>query len=227
MSDSVRAVRNNNPGNIEKGQPWQGLMAQEQMNEEQRAETRFCVFRAPKWGFRAMAVTLITYYDKRKAADGSRIDTIAEAIERWAPPVENATGAYISAVDRAHPRQAHEVFNFHDYDDLAPLVKAIATHECGGWFFEDSDLDEGLKLAGVIKPVPAAAVATNRTVKAATAAGALGGVEIAAQLAQQVAPATSLIKEVSSYAPWAAGVLVILIMGVIIYYHYDDWRRQQ
>jgi hypothetical protein len=149
---SVRAVRNNNPGNIEKGAPWQGLIIDvDEMTPEQRAEPRFCVFKEPRWGFRAMAVTLITYFDKRKAKDGSMIDTIRDVIERWAPPSENNTQAYINAVDLAHPKDHDDKLNLHEYADLAPLVKAIATHECGGWFFKDADLEAGLLLAGVEK----------------------------------------------------------------------------
>ncbi|HCQ3021998.1 TPA: hypothetical protein OHP99_004980, partial [Escherichia coli] len=63
-----RGIRNNNPGNLDKGSPWQGLAA----NPD---EPRFCTFKDPVWGIRALAVTLITYHDKRRAKDGSSIDT--------------------------------------------------------------------------------------------------------------------------------------------------------
>jgi hypothetical protein len=65
------------------------------------AEPRFCTFKDATWGIRALAVTLITYHDKRKARDGSPIDTVREVIERWAPPHENDTEAYINAVAKA------------------------------------------------------------------------------------------------------------------------------
>lgn len=224
-SDSIRAVRNNNPGNIEKGASWQGLMPLDEQTDAQRNEERFAVFKSPQWGFRAMAITLITYYDKRKAADGSKIDTIAEAINRWAPPVENATQAYIGAVDKAHPRQAHGVFNFHDYEDLAPLVKAIATHECGGWFFEDADLEAGLRLAGV--PPPAKALTQSRTIKAATVATAATSISVIADNVKDVVPVTNLIREVAEYAPTVAGILVLCILVAIVYYRWDDMRRER
>lgn len=223
MSNGIRAVRNNNPGNIERGAPWQGLMPRDEMTDAQKKETRFCVFQSPKWGFRAMAITLITYYDKRKAKDGSRIDTIKEVIHRWAPPSENKTDAYIKAVDKAHPATASETIDLHEHADLAPLVKAIAIHECGGWFFDQKDLEAGLRLAGVEEP-PGKLV-KSRTVTAATVGGAATGVSLLAEVVEQVTPATSLISNIAEYAPAVAGVLVLGILGAIIWYRYDDWKR--
>lgn len=91
-----RGIRNNNPGNIEWGSPWQGLVA-----FDKRTDSRFAQFIDPASGIRALARVLITYQDKRRAADGSPIDTIAEFIERWAPPFENNTKAYADEVRKA------------------------------------------------------------------------------------------------------------------------------
>src|SRR5690606_5584704 len=85
-----RGVRNSNPGNLEWGDPWQGLVP-----VEQRTDSRFCQFVTPAYGIRALALTLITYYDRH------RISTVEDAISRWAPPVENDTLAYQNAVARA------------------------------------------------------------------------------------------------------------------------------
>ena len=119
-----RGIRNNNPGNLDKGSPWQGLVA----NPD---EPRFCTFKDPVWGIRALAVTLITYHDKRRAKDGSSIDTIREVIERWAPPNENNTDAYINEVSKAVGVTADMIIDLHDYDILRPLVEAIIRHENG------------------------------------------------------------------------------------------------
>ncbi|EPU9415876.1 hypothetical protein ACV0UJ_005298, partial [Escherichia coli] len=113
-----RGIRNNNPGNLDKGSPWQGLVA----NPD---EPRFCTFKDPVWGIRALAVTLITYHDKRRAKDGTSIDTIREVIERWAPPNENNTDAYINEVSKAVGVTADMIIDLHDYDILRPLVEAI------------------------------------------------------------------------------------------------------
>lgn len=153
----ARGYRNNNPGNIDAGAPWQGLMPRDRMTPAQKREKRFAVFSEPKWGIRAIARVLITYQDKRKARNGSRIDTIAEIIERWAPSVENDTRAYIDAVDRAHPRGAWDVLNVHRYEDIEPLVKAIIRQELGTQPYSQATIDRGLLLAGIEKPTRRAA----------------------------------------------------------------------
>lgn len=218
-----RAVRNNNPGNIEKGAKWQGLCKPEDMTPDQSLEARFCVFQSAKYGFRAMATTIITYQDKRKAADGSRIDTIREVVERWAPDFENNTLAYIKSVDKRHPKTAEDVLDFHTYEDLAPLVKAMTIQECGGWFFEDADLDAGLRLAGVEKPL--AHVATGRTMKAASIGAGMTGIGLLSQGVEQLTPVLSVVRDVAQYAPIVAGVIVLGVFVAIVWYRYDDWRR--
>lgn len=145
-SDQTRAARNNNPGNIQRGDPWQGLLTPEDMTLEQRQESRFCVFQSPKWGFRAMARILISYQDKYAA------HTIQGAIGRWAPTTENNTVAYIKHVCDITGFEPDEFLNFHEYEDVAPVVKAIATHESGAWLFDDGDLRAGLSLAGLEPP---------------------------------------------------------------------------
>lgn len=217
MSEGIRAVRNNNPGNIEKGSPWQGLMPASEMTPDQADEQRFCVFQSPKWGFRALARVLIAYQDKHN------IRTIAGVITRWAPTSENDTKAYINHVCKLTERAFNEAMDFHNYADLAPLVKAIATHECGGWFFDDDDLDAGLQLAGVPKPV--VSVVQNKSVKAATVATAATTLGLVSEAVQQVAPTTGLLKEVATYAPTAAGVLVVILGCYIVYRLYLDTRR--
>src|SRR3546814_17442973 len=82
-----RVIRLNNPGNIEHGAPWEGL-------DPRNRDPRFCGFVSPEYGIRAIVRVLITYYDKRRARDGSRIDTVREIVERWAPAGENNTEAY-------------------------------------------------------------------------------------------------------------------------------------
>jgi hypothetical protein len=221
--DHIRAVRNNNPGNIEKGSPWQGLCPREKMTPEQEKENRFAVFVSPKWGFRALAVVLITYQDKRRAADGSVIDTIREAIERWAPPSENDTNAYISHVCKITGFDPNDRLDFHKYADIAPLAKAISTHECGGWFFSDGDLDSGLRLAGVEAPIPS--LARSRTIAAQTGAGVgVGGgavVEAISQAQDQVSQLTPYLEA----AKWIFIGLVVLSIVVTVWARIDDWKR--
>lgn len=151
-----RGIRNNNPGNIEWGSPWQGLVP-----ESQRTDPRFCQFETPADGIRAIARTLITYQDKRKARDGSRIDSILEVIERWAPPEDNnPTEAYAVqiAVWIEGVNHDDEVIDMQNFDHIRPIVEGIIRHECGvgphkniNTWYPDEVVEEGLRRAGVVR----------------------------------------------------------------------------
>jgi hypothetical protein len=81
-----RGIRNHNPGNIRRnGDPWQGLA-------ERQGDVEFFTFKDPIYGIRALARTLIAYQDKHSCARSGR------SLNRWAPPVENNTNAYVRAV---------------------------------------------------------------------------------------------------------------------------------
>lgn len=118
MNRLPRGIANANPGNIRHGDKWQGL-AKDQKDPD------FCTFNSPFWGIRAMARILLGYQQRRA------INTVQGIIERWAPPVENDTGAYVKAV-------AHEIginpevrIDLTNAGLLARLVAAIVRHENG------------------------------------------------------------------------------------------------
>jgi len=154
-----RGIRNNNPGNIEWGSPWQGLLP-----AAQRTDKRFAQYIKPEFGIRALAVVLITYHDKRKARDGSKIDSVREIIERWAPPFENNTGAYaaqVAAVLKVSPDS--ETLDLHDYYTLRGIVEGIIRHENGdpvrfgltphrtvNLWYSEQQIKDGLMMAGVV-----------------------------------------------------------------------------
>ena len=140
-----RSVRNHNPGNIRIGSPWQGLVPQDRMTPEQRAETAFCVFAAPEYGFRAMAILLRNYgllY---------RLNTVRAIIRRWAPREENDTESYIRAVAERMHVGADEPLRLNERATMFALIKAITIHETGSWepWWRDEDLTKGLDLAGI------------------------------------------------------------------------------
>lgn len=189
-TERVRGIRNNNPGNIRWGDPWQGLVP-----FEQRTDPDFCQFTDPTWGIRAIVRILITYQDKRRAADGSVIDTVAEIIERWAPPNENDTSAYINSVCLLTGFTASEELDMHNYDHVRPLVEAIIRCECGtgplypngpmNTWYSDEVIDQGLRLAGVVrKTKEIAKVPVTKETVGATAVGAVGVVQIVDALPQ-------------------------------------------
>lgn len=150
-----RGIRNYNPGNLERnGTRWQGMAL------DQSGDSRFIVFSHPAWGIRAIARTLITYQDARRAKDGSRIDSVREVVERWAPAHENDTDAYAKQVAKAlGVGPDDETVDVYDFATMRALVKAIVRHENGagplpgGHWYGDSLIAEGLALAGILEGV--------------------------------------------------------------------------
>ena len=84
MNHLPRSVRNNNPGNIRKStETWQG--------EIKSSDPEFKQFETFAWGTRAMIKLLFNYIDRG-------YNTIEKILNRWAPPSENDTEAYIRDV---------------------------------------------------------------------------------------------------------------------------------
>jgi hypothetical protein len=202
---TARGLRNNNPGNIEwNDTPWQGL-------DTPPHDGRFCRFVHAKWGIRAIARTLITYQDKHG------INTVRGFINRWAPPVENDTGAYVQHVaDKAGVR-FDEVVNIQDYAVCRPIVEAIIRHENGKQPYKAWEIDEGLKLAGVVplaetdsKP-PATpgkamtAIAASAAPAASAAAGVLGVAQ--SDTVQIVLIVAALVIGLGAFIAWRKGWL--------------------
>lgn len=142
-----RNVRNSNPGNIDAGDHWQGLMDPANLTEAQKDE-RFAVFESPKWGFRAMVVLLRNY---RKLYG---CDTVLKIVNRFAPPVENNTHAYADQVARALGVRSDQVIDVTKRTTMFTLCKAMTRVETGSWepYWDDGQLNDGLTLAGFPSP---------------------------------------------------------------------------
>ncbi|PQY43478.1 hypothetical protein [Cronobacter sakazakii] len=223
-----RGIRNNNPGNLDRGSPWQGLV-------NNPAEPRFCTFKAPVWGIRALAVTLITYHDKRRAKDGSSIDTIREVIERWAPPHENNTVAYVNEVAKAVGVTPDMVIDLHDYDTLRPLVEAIIRHENGrgplktlnSWYASEV-IEEGLRRAGVVKAVKAVkALPVTKETAGATVTAGIGLAQLAEVIPQISAAMDKAQGNITSgdTVRIIFGVATILVAGVIVWSQVCKYKK--
>jgi hypothetical protein len=127
-----RGIRNKNPGNLERtGVQWKGM-------SEIQTDPRFIVFREPKWGVRALARVLKTY-------EGRGLDTVRAIVNRWAPPVENDTSAYVTAVARALGVSPDARINVSER--LPQLAAAIIKHENGVNPYSAADLAAWVKLA--------------------------------------------------------------------------------
>jgi len=116
--NATRGLRNNNPGNIRKtATDWRG--------EVVGSDSAFETFATPEAGIRALAVLLRNYQRKY----GLR--TVRAIITRYAPPSENNTESYVSAVARRLNVGADQPINLEDSATLSALVQAVIKHENG------------------------------------------------------------------------------------------------
>lgn len=136
MTTTPRGIRNNNPGNIDRtSERWQG-MAADQWNDK-----RFVVFTAPVWGLRALAKVLLSYQRKY----GLR--TPAAIVGRWAPPVENDTGAYARQVAKALGVGVDDQIDLTKAATLERILPAIVQHENGQQPYPATLIAEAVRLA--------------------------------------------------------------------------------
>lgn len=211
-----RGLRNNNPGNLRKSKDrWQGLA-------EKQPDKEFFTFKSPAYGIRAIAVTLITYQDKH------RRDSVKKIINRWAPPSENDTAAYIQSVaDRIGAKPDHAV-NVHRHEVMKPLVEAIIRHENGTQPYSAEVINEGLRLAG-ITPAKKKPVVKDPEINATTIVTGAGGIGAVAKVASEASDfaysARPLLDIVTDVGPWVAlGAIVICGGGYLLW---RQWKRRQ
>lgn len=133
----TRGERNNNPGNIDRqpGVHWVGQSA------DQSGDPRFVVFDEAKYGIRALAKVLLTYFKKHG------LNTVRRIINRWAPPNENDSAAYVNHVAQQLGVGADAQIDLFDGDILAGLVKAIIAHENGDMPYAADVVGEGVRMA--------------------------------------------------------------------------------
>lgn len=114
-----RGLRNCNPGNIRiTKDKWQGL-------REVQEDKSFFQFTEMKWGYRALIRILQNYRLKWGC------QTIADFINRWAPPVENNTSGYISRVCREMQVPNSYVPDVNDKATMCAFAAAISQVENG------------------------------------------------------------------------------------------------
>lgn len=201
----TRGVRNNNPGNIDRNATkWQGMAAKQ-------TDPRFITFITPQYGIRAMAKTLLTYQNTWK------LKTVKGIINRWAPPVENNTSAYVTAVAGALGVGVNDVVDVDEVATMLPMVKAIIHHENGYDPYPDSTIVEGLRLAGVADAPPKPLVRKTDVWTQAGGAVASCGAALATysepvhQVAQQLGPYASapVIQRLVVVLTTLAGILAV------------------
>lgn len=214
-----RGYRNRNPGNIDfsAANKWKGQLGlgDDWMPRHQR---RFAAFEEHRWGIRALAALLTTYQDRH----GLR--TIRDIINRWAPSVENATGAYVRHVADLTGRDPDASLNLHAWADMRPLVVAIITHELGGNPYSAAEIDEGLRLAGLVPEAPRerARVAARDPATIGKVAGGAAAGGVLLEAAQHAGPALAALGGLD----WRVG-LGVLAAGAIGYGIWRFTRRRE
>lgn len=205
MSDprNSRGYRNRNPGNIDWNERnrWQGQTGIEGPPRN-GGRPRFAVFESHEYGIRALAALLTTYQDRH----GLR--TIRGIVNRWAPPNENQTVNYVRFVADFMKRDPDDQLDLHTYADARPLVEAIIRKELGGNPYDAATIDEGLRRAGVVRPVASVAEAA----KTGTGRGAIQGAAATGvvAVAVQAAPALAGLQGLD----WRVGVAVVAAAAI-------------
>jgi hypothetical protein len=108
-----KSSKNNNPGNL---RSW----------GDNPTEKGFAVFPNLEAGLLAATKNLQAQQTKHG------LNTIAGIINRWAPPKENNTGAYISSVSKRTGFAPDAPLNLNDAKTVAPLLSAIVKQEGNG-----------------------------------------------------------------------------------------------
>lgn len=114
-----RGLRNCNPGNIRLSKT---IYLGEVVPSQDRA---FKQFQSMAYGYRAMFVTLHSYYTKHQ------LRTIRQMISRWAPPGENNTAAYIRTVSLHALCGPDEPVDIMRREQMVLIVSAMSKVENG------------------------------------------------------------------------------------------------
>jgi hypothetical protein len=128
-----RGERNNNPLNIRRvaGVTWLG-------QSDTQTDEAFVQFIDPIYGFRAGCRILLAYLREG-------LETVQGIIDRWAPPNENNSEAYVTAVAAqlgVMPLQRIDVVA-----KMPSLLRAICMHEEGEVIYTDDQIRQGISLA--------------------------------------------------------------------------------
>ena len=122
-----RGIRNNNPLNIRRTQTvWKGM-------KKEVTDKEFVEFKSMAYGYRAAWRILFNYFYRFLSM--KMPFTVSTIIDRWAPPTENPTKAYIDQVLKLTGMGGNERL-YPPYNELgvwklSSLLAAMTVVECG------------------------------------------------------------------------------------------------
>lgn len=218
-----RGIRNHNPGNIEyrpKTQ-WQGQIG---------TDGRFVIFSAPEYGIRAIIKILQNYQRKHG------LKSVSAMLQRWAPPSENHTSAYIETVAKAIGQSPQADVDLSNPQVVDVLLRAIIQVENGrAWadYYSDEVIAEGLRLAnvkgGAVKTVMryprTTATAAGATATVAGASVAIEQINNSLEGLQQLGSGGALLISRLSDAKSLLLCVIVAAMAVGIYVAYTKYRE--
>lgn len=126
---TTRGERNNNPMNLRISiAPWKGKITPNTDGSFEQFDTAIN-------GIRAGAKILENYYRLHG------LSTVAQIINRWAPPIENITDYYISDVCRIMAVGVDDHLDLLDATVLGNLVASIIYHENGEQPYSSKEIE--------------------------------------------------------------------------------------
>lgn len=114
-----RGLDNNNPGNIRRSR------VRYKGERVPSSDSEFRQFESVEWGYRAIFMLLYTYYLRH----GCR--TLRQMIDRYAPPSENPTSAYLRFVAERSGVTPDYVIDITNRALMIEIVSAISYFENG------------------------------------------------------------------------------------------------
>lgn len=109
--------------NIRKGNSWRG-------ERHPQTDREFEEFESMEMGLRA-GLKLIKNYQTKPLLLANKANTIRKIINRWAPPTENNTNAYIKTVSKRTGLLPDEVVDWTDKAKIVAITEAMCFVECG------------------------------------------------------------------------------------------------
>lgn len=143
VMSAITGIRLNNPLNIERGDPWDGLAPDQ-------PDARFAKFVSMPYGIRAALRTFITYRNKYG------INTVGALIDRWNPKSDGQPETYIPHVARdlgvAPGYEYKTTIDVTSRPVAFALLRSMMKMEIGSaaaLLVSDADVQAGITLAGV------------------------------------------------------------------------------
>lgn len=132
-----RGLRNNNAGNIRiSANAWQGKIP-----VDHNTDGTFEQFETPEYGIRALSHLLRNYASKYGAT------SVADFVNKYAPPSENDTGSYVDAVASDMGVDANSNVNLADNNVMVKMVAAIVRHENGIQPYDVATIASGVEMS--------------------------------------------------------------------------------